>query len=58
MSHPILIVLAHLARHCRSHRRFQFVSSILDGFFEFLVLRVDEINSLQFSGIIEFWLFM
>ena len=42
---PMLTFLACLARHSRSHRCFQFLASILNGFFEFLVLRVDEINS-------------
>ena len=41
----MLTCLACLARHSRSHWRFQFLASILDGFFEFLVLRVNEINS-------------
>ena len=43
--HSMLTCLACLAKHSRSHRRFQLLSSILDGFFEFLVLRVKEINS-------------
>ena len=34
----MLTVLACLARHSGSHRRLQFLASILDGFFEFLVL--------------------
>ena len=34
-----------LARHNGSHQRFQFLASILDGLFEFLVTRVNEINS-------------
>ena len=42
---PILIVLAYLARHSGSHWCFQFLASIIDGLFEFLVLRVNEINS-------------
>ena len=44
--HPILIVLADLARHSGSHWCFQFPLNILNGFLEFLVLRVNEINSL------------
>ena len=35
----MLTVLACLARHGGSHWRFQFLASILDVFFEFLVLR-------------------
>ena len=57
-SHPMLTVLACLARHRGSHWCFQILASILDGFFEFLVLEVDEVDSSQFSCIIEFWLFM
>ena len=49
--HTMLTCLACLAKHSRSHRRFQFLASIIDGFFEFLVLRVNEINSSKFSGI-------
>ena len=41
----MITFLAHLARHSGSHWCFQFLTSILDGFFEFLVLRVNEINS-------------
>ena len=54
----ILNILAYLARHSRSHRCFQFLASILNGFFEFLVLRVNEINSSWSSGIIEFRFFI
>ena len=49
----ILAVLAYLSKHSGSHWRFQFLASILDGFFEFLVLNVNEINSSQSSGIVE-----
>ena len=56
--HRMLTCLVCLTRHSRSHWRFQALSSILDGFFEFLVLRVNEINSSWFSDIIEFWFFM
>ena len=42
---PMLTLLACRARHSGSHRCFQFFASILNGFFEFLVLRVNEINS-------------
>ena len=41
----MLVFLASLARHCGSQWRFQFLASILDGIFECLVLRVNEINS-------------
>ena len=40
-----LHVLHVLQGMAGSHRRFQFLASILNGFFEFLVLRVNEINS-------------
>ena len=33
---PILVLLAHLARHSGSHWRFQFLASILFGFFELI----------------------
>ena len=42
---PMLTCLACLARHSGSHWCFQFLASILDGFFEFLVLRVNETDS-------------
>ena len=38
-------VLACLARHSGDQCCFHFLASILDGFFKFLVLRVNEINS-------------
>ena len=41
----MLTLLACLARHSGSFWCFQFLARILDGFFEFLVLRVNEINS-------------
>ena len=41
-SHPNLTVLANLARHRRNHWCCQFLASILDGLFEFLVLRDKE----------------
>ena len=37
--HSMLTVLACLARHSGSHWRFQFLASILVGYFKFLVLR-------------------
>ena len=49
----MLIVLADLARHGGGDWSFQFLASILDGFFEFLILRVDEIDPSQFSCAIE-----
>ena len=39
---PFLALLTCLARHSGSHWCFQFLSNISDGFFEFLVLRVNE----------------
>ena len=41
----MLTCLACLAKHSRSRWRFQFLASILNAFFEFLVLKVNEINS-------------
>ena len=55
---PILIVFAYLTRHCGSHWCFQFLASILDGLLKFLVLRVNEINSSQFSSVTELRFFM
>ena len=54
----MLTLLACLARHSGSHWCFQFLASILSGFLEFLVLRVNEINSSQSYGIIEFRFFI
>ena len=48
---PCLFFLACLARHGRSHRCFQFLTSIIDGLFELLILRVNEIDRSQFSCI-------
>ena len=42
---PTLAFLACYARHGWSHRRFQFSSCILNGFFELIVLKVHEIDS-------------
>ena len=39
----------NFTRHSRSHWCFQLLTSILDGLFEFLILRVDEIDPTQFS---------
>ena len=50
----MLTVLACLERHGGSPWCFQFLSSILDGFFEFLVLRVNEINSSLFCSFAHF----
>ena len=43
------ILLHNFAGHSRSYRCFQFLTSILDGFFQFLILRVNEIDPTQFS---------
>ena len=43
------ILLHNFAGQSRSHRCFQILTNILDGFFEFLILRVNEIDPLQFS---------
>ena len=45
----ILALLACLARHSQSDWCFQLLTRILDGFFEFLVLSVNEIDPSQFS---------
>ena len=58
MGLSMLTLLACLAKHSGSHWYFQFLSSILIGFFEFLVLRVNEINSSLSSSIIEFRFFI
>ena len=49
----ILALLACLARHSGSHWCFQFLSSIPYGFFDFPVLRVNEVDSSYFSSIID-----
>ena len=51
------ILLYNFARHNRSQRFFQFLTSILDGFFEFLILRVNEIDPSQFSCVFKMELF-
>ena len=54
----MLALLACLARHSGSHWCFQFLASILNGFFEFLFLWVNEINSSQFSCVVKMELLM
>ena len=53
----ILIVLHDFARHSGSHWYFNFLTRVLDGFFEFRILGVDEIDSTQFSCIVKMNLF-
>ena len=50
-------ILHNFAGHSRSNWRLQFLTCVLDGFLEFLILGVDEINSTQFSCVIEMNLF-
>ena len=53
-----LIVFKNFAEHSRSHWCFQFLTSIPDGFLEFLILRVDEMDSSQFSCVFKMELFI
>ena len=55
---PFLFFLAGLARHGGSRWCFQFLSSILNCFLELSVLRVNEVDSSQYSSIIEFRFFI
>ena len=54
----ILIALHNFAWHSKSDWCFQFLTSILNGLFELLVLRVNEIDPSQFSCVIKMELFM
>ena len=51
---PVLATLEFL-RRCGWHRNFQHSTSIFHYTLEFLIIRINEINTAQFSGIIEFW---
>ena len=55
---PILIVLAYLSRHSGNHWCFQFLACVLDAFFEFRILRVNEIDPSQFSCVFKVELFV
>ena len=50
-------IIHTFTRQSRSNRCFQFLTSMLDGFFEFLILQVDEIDSSQFSCVFKMELF-
>ena len=49
---------SEFCRHCRSNWYFQSLTSILDGFLEFLILRVNEVDPSQFSCVIQMELFI
>ena len=55
---PLPQFFCFFAKHCRSHWCFQLLTRILDGFFEFLILRVNEIHPSQFSCVIQMELFI
>ena len=42
-----------LARHCSWHRNFQFSTCSLHDIFEFSIVTINEVNSTQFSSIVE-----
>ena len=50
--------LPQFSRHSRSHWCFQLLTRVLDGFSEFLVLRVDEMDPSQFSSVFKMELFI
>ena len=50
-------ILHNFTGHSRSNWCFQLLTRILDGFFEFRILGVDEINSTQFSSVFKMNLF-
>ena len=43
------------AKHCGWHRYSQLSSRILHGVFEFLIIRINEVNTTQSSGVVELW---
>ena len=49
---PVLLTLS-LARHCDWHRNFQFSTRILHDILEFFIIWINEVNTTQFSGIVE-----
>ena len=51
-------ILHNFTGHRRSHWCFQLLTCVLDGFFEFRILGVDEIDSTQFSSIFKVYLFL
>ena len=51
-------ILHNFTWHSRRHWRFQFLTRVLNGLFEFFVLRVDEIDPSQFSCVIKMELFI
>ena len=52
------ILLHNFTRHGRSDWCFQLLTRVLDGFFEFRILRVDEIDPSQFSSVFKMELFI
>ena len=50
-------ILHNFTGQSRSNWRFQFLTCVLDGFLEFLILGVDKINSTQFSCVVKMNLF-
>ena len=51
-------IFHNFTRHSRSHWCFQLLTRVLDGFFEFLIIRVDEIYLSQFSCVFKMELFL
>ena len=51
-SFPILVTL-RFARHCCWHRNYQLSTRIPHKFLEFLIIKINEVNTTQFSGIVK-----
>ena len=50
-------IVRNFTEHTRRHWCFQLLTRVLDGFFEFRILRVDEIDPTQFSCVFKMVLF-
>ena len=51
-------ILHNFTGHSRSHRCFLLLTRVLDGLFEFLIFRIDEIDPTQFSSVFKVNLFL
>ena len=51
---PVLVTLK-FARHCGWHRNFQLSTRIFRDILEFFIIRINEVNATQSSGIVELW---
>ena len=51
---PVLITLK-FARHCGWHRNFQLSTRIFHDILKSLIIRINEVNTTQYSGIVQLW---